>query len=49
MKHSYLLTSKIAPDVNNFISFLKAAQELGDSSHVRRNYWYMIMASTNLI
>ena len=28
MKRPYLLTAKITPDVNNFLQFLKAVQEL---------------------
>ena len=51
MKHSYLLnlTGKITPELNNFLLFLKAMQELGDFLHVRRKFSYLIIFSTKLI
>ena len=49
MKHLYLLKVKITPDANSFLQFLKAVPELGDSLHVRSNFWYLIMTSTKLI
>ena len=45
MKHQYLLTAKITTDVD----ILKTVQELGNTLHFRRNFWYLIMASTKLI
>ena len=49
MKHSYLLTAKIGPNVDNFLLFFKAVQEQLDYLHVKHNFCYLIMASTKLI
>ena len=38
---------KITLDVNNYLCHV--AQNLGDSLHVRRNIWCLIMASTKLM
>ena len=45
MKHSYLLTAKITPDINksNF-SWCEVAT-VGYSLYVGQNFWYLIMAS----
>ena len=48
MKHLYLSTTKIYPDINNFLEFLKADQEVGNSLYFRHNCWNLIMASTKL-
>ena len=48
MERSYLLTTKITADIY-FLCFLKAVQKLGESLHVRRNFWYLVMSSTKLI
>ena len=37
MKYSYLVLSKITPDVNNYLWSLHVVQSLGDSLHVRHN------------
>ena len=46
MKHLFVVTPKITPQVNNNIWFLHVAQDLGDSLHVRHNFLCLIMAST---
>ena len=41
-KNSYLLTTKIASDINNDLQFLHGVKELGDSFHVSCNFWCLI-------
>ena len=40
LKRSYLVTAKIIRDFNDFSSH--AVQELGDSLHIRHNFWCLI-------
>ena len=49
MKYSFLVTPKITPHVNNYLWFLLAVQDLGDSLHVRHNFLWLIIASTKFI
>ena len=42
MKHSYMLTAKITPEINESNS-----PTVGDSLHVWRNFSCLIMAPTN--
>ena len=41
-KNSYLLTTKIASDINNDLQFLHGVKELGNSFHVSCNFWCLI-------
>ena len=38
-----LLTTKITPDINNYLLLVHAVQELRSSLHVRRNFWCLII------
>lgn len=51
IKHFYLLTAKISPDVNNSIWFSHTMQEVDNSLNVTSDLhdWCMIMASTELL
>ena len=49
MKHSDLLTAKATFEINNFLLFLKAVQELDNSLYVKRNFCYLIMNLNKLI
>ena len=50
MRHSYLLTAKNTPDVNNSLIFTWCERAtVGKSLHIRSNFWCLIMASTKLI
>ena len=50
MKHSYVLTAKTTPDVNNSLIFTWCERAtLGKSLHSRSNFRCLIMTSTNLI
>ena len=42
MNNAYLIMANITLDINNYLEFLYAAQELGDSLHVRRTFWCLI-------
>ena len=43
MKHSYLLTAKVTPDLDSLL-LVHAVQELHSCMHIRRNFWCLIMA-----
>ena len=42
MKNACLITAKINLDINNYLQFLYAVQELGNSLHVRRMFCCLI-------
>ena len=42
MKNAFLIMANITLDINNCLEFLYAAQELGNSLHVRRTFWCLI-------